>query len=126
MTVSTSGLPAPSESGVAPRDRLAGPAILLAILGAGGMLLVAGLSMMTGFVVDADIPLGVWFLGQSVLSLLAYVAMTAGLIMGAVVATRSPASRRAGYAAIAIVVVIGVLMHLVGIGRAVVLVVEGH
>jgi len=115
-----------SEAGPASqRDRLATPAVLLAVIGAVGMLVMGGLSMVAGFAHQGGIPIGVWFLGQSVLSLLAWAAATAGLIMGVIVAVRSEASRRAGYAAVAIVVAIGVLMHLIGIVRAVVLVAEG-
>ena len=110
----------------AQRDRLAMPAVLLAVIGAVGVLVVGGLSMATGFAHQGGIPIGVWFLGQSVLSLLAYVAMTAGLIMGVVVAVRSEASRRAGYAAVAIVVAIGLLMHLFGFVRAFVVMAQGH
>jgi hypothetical protein len=118
-----------SISGAGPaaqRDRLAVPAVLLAVIGAVGVLVVGVLYMATGFALQGGIPIGVWFLGQSVLSLLAYVAMTAGLIMGVVVAVRSEASRRAGYAAVAIVVVIGLLMHLFGIVRAFVVMAQGH
>jgi hypothetical protein len=101
------------------------PAVVLAVIGAVGMLLVGGLGMATGVAIEGGVPIGVWLVGQSVLSLLAYVAMTAGLIMGVVVAVRSEGSRRAGYAAVAIVVGIGLLMHLYFIVRAVVFVVQG-
>jgi len=108
------------------RDRLAVPAILLAIAGAGGMLLVAGTGIGANVALEVGIPLGVWFVGRSVLGLLAYAASTVGLLMGAVVATRSRVSRRAGCAAVAIAVVISLMCHLFWIGQAVVLAVEEY
>lgn len=126
MSESASPAPGMSLPEAPSRDRLAMPAVLLAVIGAVGMLVVGALYMATGMALQGGIPIGVWFLGQSVLSLLAYAAMTAGLIMGVVVAVRSKASRRAGYAAVAIVLVIGVLMHLFGVVRAVFVMVQGH
>ncbi|MFO8011991.1 MAG: hypothetical protein R6X20_01670 [Phycisphaerae bacterium] len=125
MSESASPAPGMSLPEVPSRDRLAMPAIVAAVLGACGTLLGMGLGMASGWAHEADIPLGVWFLGQSVLSLLAWAAGTAGLIVGVVVAVRSKGSRRAGYAAIAIVLVVWLLMHLVGVVHALVMLAEG-
>jgi hypothetical protein len=126
--MSVSGPCSPSEPApsAGERDRLAVPAVIAAIVGAGGTLLLSALGMLTGVAFEGGISVGIWFLGQSVLSLLVYAAATAGLVMGVVVATRSPGSRKAGYAAIGLVVGVGLLMHLFGIVRAVVLIVQGH
>ena len=126
MSVSPPASPPELVPAAAQRDRLAVPAVVAAIVGAGGMLLLSALGMLTGVAFKAGISIGIWFLGQSVLSLLFYAASMAGLIMGVVVATRSRVSRRVGYVAIGLVLGVGLLMHLFGIVRAIVLVVQGH
>ena len=126
MSVSTSASPFAGVPAAGERDRLAVPAVIAAIVGAGGRLLLSALGMLTGVAFEAGISIGIWFLGQSVLSLLFYAAAMAGLVMGVVVATRSRVSRRVGYVAIGLVLGVGLLQHLFGIVRAIVLVVQGH
>ena len=126
MSVSPPASPPELVPAAAQRDRLAVPAVVAAIVGAGGMLLLSALGMLTGVAFEAGISIGIWFLGQSVLSLLFYAAAMAGLVMGVVVATRSRVSRTVGYVAIGLVLGVGLLQHLFGIVRAIVLVVQGH
>jgi hypothetical protein len=112
--------------GAAPasRDRLAAPAVIVGVIGAGGMLLltVLGMTMPIG----VDIPLGVWMLSYSILSFIFYGAGLAGVVMGTVVATRSRRSRRSGCVAVAVVAGTWLLLSLFGIFRGVLMILGGH